>query len=347
MKIDWLKKISNKNHHDAFTDLSCLKNHLYLCFRRATDHHSADGVIVIQQLNQKGKLIHQSELALLNSDLRDPKITIMQNNKLFLSAYARKKEINSNGEEIKTSENTYWTSCDGVQWQHQGFFAAPFHWCWRLSVRNNEIFSLAYERRTENLYLYSGASLENLKAQPKAVLSKDSHGLGYPNESDLCFISKTQAIAIVRRDADTFSTQLGRSCAPFEVWDWQDLPIYLASPKILALNKREVLIAARYEHSILTPLPTMQEQAIQYFGSGDEKLAFCDEELKTGLFKLNLQNNDLNLLLALPSADDNGYPGLVRDDNGFWLSYYSTPQAARTQVYLCYVSCEQINSANA
>ncbi|MFQ3250146.1 MAG: hypothetical protein ACI9O6_001970 [Glaciecola sp.] len=341
MNINWLKKISNKNQHDAFTDLNRLKNHLYLCFRRATDHHSADGFIVIQQLNLLGKLIKQSELTILNSDLRDPKLTILRDESLLLSAYARKVEIDDKGEEIRTSQNTYWLSRDGIHWQHQGFFAAHFHWCWRLSLKDDQIFGLAYERRTENLYLYEGPGLDNFKSKSKPILSKEEHGLGYPNESDLCFVSETDAIAIVRRDADTYSTQFGKSIAPFDDWQWQDLPIYLASPRVLSLNEKEVLIAARYEHTHLTQLKDEQEPLIQYFGSGNEKLPYSDEELKTGLFKLNLRNNELSFLLPLPSADDNGYPGLVLNDTGFWLSYYSTPQAGQTQVYLCYVSAKQ------
>jgi hypothetical protein len=47
--------------------------------------------------------------------------------------------------------------------------------------------------------------------------------------------------------------------------------------------------------------------------------------------------------VALPSADDNGYPGVVLDDanldgiKGLWISYYSTPEKGKTQVYVAYV----------
>jgi hypothetical protein len=51
MRINWLKKIYNKDQHDAFTDLNRVDNQLLVCFRRATDHHSSDGRIVLQKPN--------------------------------------------------------------------------------------------------------------------------------------------------------------------------------------------------------------------------------------------------------------------------------------------------------
>lgn len=351
MRINWLKKIFNKNHHDAFTDLNRIDNQLFLCFRRASDHHSGDGTIVLQQLSLHGKLISQKVFTLLNSDLRDPKIYILQDKSLLLTAYARKTECDGDGHTSTISENTYWhgtysDTIDSVNWHHQGFFATPFHWCWRLTWHEQLIYSLAYERKTENLYLYCGPNLREFTALTPPVMSRTEHGLGYPNESDLCFTSnssQTLATAIVRRDADTFSTQLGKSIPPFSKWQWQALPIYLASPRILAISKDEFLIAARYEHGSLTKLSPQQTQILDYYASANEKKDYIDDELKTGLFALDKKTNQLSFLLALPSADDNGYPGVVLDTvnlnetTGLWISYYSTPEKGKTQVYIAYV----------
>jgi hypothetical protein len=347
MNVNWLKKISNKKHHDAFTDLTRLNNQLLLCFRRATDHHSNDGRIILQRLTLQGKLINEEQFTINNSDLRDPKIYILDNDKLLLTAFSRKIEIDELGDGSNTSQNTYWYCSDNLHWEHKGFFAKPFHWCWRLSWYNQHIFSLAYAPQTESLHLYRGSGLSKLEAAPKPVLSKAEHGLGYPNESDLCFVNEqagTQAIAIVRRDADTFSTQLGKSIPPFEKWQWQDLPIYLASPRVLSLSNTILLIAARYEHGEFTSLTKKQKQAVEYFGSGNEIRDYGSGELKTGLFKLNRQTNQLSFLLPLPSAGDNGYPGVVIDkkglnETGLWISYYSTPEMGKTQINLAYVNC--------
>ena len=342
MKINWLKKISNKNQHDAFTDLNRLNNHLYLTFRRATTHHSHDGVIIVQQLNLHGLLLKSHEFTIVNSDLRDPKISILSDNSLLLSAYSRTKEVDIAGNETTVSRNTFWSSSDGNYWQHEGYFATPFHWCWRLTIAEPLIYSIAYERKTENLYLYRGRDLRAMTLNPEPILSKAEHNLGYPNESDLCFVeyeNKTQALAIVRRDADSYSTQIGRSFPPYNTWTWQELPIYLASPRVILWRKNSLLIAARYEHTALTPLSIQQQQSMQYYGSGNEKLEYTNEELKTGLFTLDLNTNTLNLLLSLPSADDNGYPGVVVSENECWVSYYSTPDKGRTQVYIASITC--------
>lgn len=351
MRINWLKKIFNKNQHDAFTDLNRVDNQLLICFRRATNHHSNDGRIVFQQLNLQGKLINQHIFQILNSDLRDPKIYILQDKSILLTAYARKIERDSDGNGKTISQNTYWhaatlNNIESVNWQHQGFFAKDFHWCWRLSWHEQFVYSLAYERRTDNLFLYKGPNLSQFTAFTQPVLSKAEHGLGYPNESDLCFTgqkSQAQAIAVVRRDADTYTTQLGKSAPPFADWQWHDLPIYLASPRILAVSNDEFIIAARYEHGQLTQLPLLQKQAIRYYGNGNETLDYIDDELKTGLFTFNANTAQLSFLLALPSADDNGYPGVVlnvadlSEIVGLWISYYSTPEKENTQVYVAYV----------
>lgn len=337
MKINWLKKISNKNHHDAFTDINRLNNHLYLCFRRATTHHSHDGAVILQQLNLHGKCLQEHKFTLNNSDLRDPKITITNNNTLILCAYARRKIVDERGIEKTISRNTFWRSLDGNDWQHEGYFAAPFHWCWRLTVFAKQIYSIAYQRKTESLYLYRGNDLKNVHPNAQPIMSKATHNLGYPNESDLCFIGpeeQAQGIAIVRRDADTYTSQIGRSVGDFTDWQWQELPIYLASPKVLCVRKDELLIAARYEHNSKTPLPANGEQFIQYYGCGEEKLEYQNDALKTGLFSYNLVTHELTLLLALPSADDNGYPGLVRNNEALFLSYYSTSGPKKTQVYV-------------
>lgn len=351
MKINWLKKIFNKNQHDAFTDLNRLDNQLLVCFRRATDHHSSDGRIVLHQLNLQGRLIGQNIFNIVNSDLRDPKIYVLDNRSLILTAYARTMQCDADGNERTISQNTYWqgthsNSVDSINWQHQGFFAEPFHWCWRLSWHKQQVYSLAYERKTENLYLYHGPNLSEFSAFKSPVLSKAEQGVGYPNESDLCFTdnnSHTQATAIVRRDADTFTTKLGKSVDPFEHWHWQDLPIYLASPRILAINNKEFIIAARYEHGALTQPSPLQKQTLDYYASGNERQDYIDGELKTGLFALNRETEQLSFLLALPSADDNGYPGVVLDNANLnatlslWISYYSTPERGKTQVYVAYV----------
>jgi hypothetical protein len=103
------------------------------------------------------------------------------------------------------------------------------------------------------------------------------------------------------------------------------------------------VIAARYQHTELTSLTQQQKHTIQYFGSGKEKQDYINGELKTGLFTLNKQTQQLTFLLPLPSADDNGYPGVVIDrkglnEIGLWISYYSTPEIGKTQVYVAYLA---------
>lgn len=364
-----LQKIFNANTHDAFTDLQCVNNMLLLCFRRGSDHHSKEGMIVLQKRTQSGKLLDECVFSLANTDLRDPRIHVVNGKLRYVSAYAKrylhstvcanteKNEIQQQEAVHHVSENVFWEclvdagnyhSIDQVQdmvvgqnWKYKGRFAEPYHWCWRTRWYKNMAYSLAYKRSENSLFLYQGEGLEVLKRLTSPVLSLEEHGLAYPNESDLIFLPNNKVLAITRRDADSFTTQLGMSDINEEgtiaKWEWQPLAVYLASPCLYLLDQNRVLVAARYEHSVLTPLTEAHKSLLQYFGSDVEREAYIEGSLKTGLFILNINTQQLDFTLPLPSAGDNGYPGITSAENKLFITYYSSADQCRTQVYLCEV----------
>ncbi|MBF7072341.1 hypothetical protein ISG33_02850 [Glaciecola sp. MH2013] len=342
-----IKKISPALPHNAFTDLIRIKNTLWLCFRTAVDHHSSTSKVVVISLNTKGEELSRCYISLPHSDLRDPRL-LQMNNHLYLTAYSREKKNTT-----LQSRNTFFEYQGGITWEHRGYFGAEFQWCWRFTLHNNRLYSIAYERSKEHLLLYKGKSLSALRAKPKAILSKQKHGFGYPNESDLFFTTK-QAHAIVRRDADSFTTLLGISTAPFTDWVWHELKVYMASPVIIGKYKDYLLIAARYEHSsdnhenaISSPFWKMEAEASRVIVSEIplSDISYKDGDLKTGIFSVSLKSLEQRLLCALPSTGDNGYPGASLEGNTLWLSYYSSDGASDgasanddTDVYLCKLS---------
>ena len=362
-----LQKIFNANTHDAFTDLQAVGNALLLCFRRASDHHSKDGVIVLQRRTLSGELIEESIFSINNSDLRDPRIHIVNGKLRYLSAYAKRYAPNSLAnlkhdddaakEELvhQVSENVFWEYLDEKgsltendksvekvdfrHWHFKGSYAEPYHWCWRSRWHKGVGYSLAYQRSQNNLYVYRGKKLSEFIRQEKPILSLAEHQLAYPNESDFLFLDDNHLVAVVRRDADTFTTQVGTSQLNSDgtvgEWQWQALPVYLASPCLYQLSESSVLVAARYEHTALTPTQATHRKTLQYFSSEYEALEYEDGDLKTGLFILEIQSLSLNFLMPLPSAGDNGYPGIAVVDNKLFISYYSSADKQRSRIYLC------------
>jgi hypothetical protein len=311
MKIKWLKKLSINAKHNAFTDLCVFKTSLYCCFRQARNHVSNDGLIRIHILNLAGDISSSSFIKMVNTDLRDPKLTVSPDGKLILLAYAR--YFADDGQRLIT-HNLCWVSQDGLSWSTPKVVGPNYWWLWRLRWRDNIAYGFAYNRQANAIDLYQGDPRRSFHKIVSGALSLQNHGLGYPNESDLVFVDK-QCYAMVRRDADTYSAQLGRSSYPFRRWVWQDLDFYLGGPVMQLLDKQTALVAGRVIHQ---------------------------QQLKTAVFKLNLETGIVSEKLLLPSGGDTSYPGMVIKEKKVYLSYYSSHQTShqesKSAIYLAQIS---------
>jgi hypothetical protein len=303
MKITYLKKLWDKAKHNAFTDLCPFDGKLYCCFREALNHVSQDGTIRILQLNTQGDILGSQSLNLSQADLRDPKLSVTPDGKLLLIAYARHHDA---ANKHVFSQCVCWSSATGLSWSSPSSFAEKNWWLWRITWHQGQAFGLAYNRRKQALNLYKGDPRRAFNVHCQSAFSLTRQHKGYPNESALVFVGDT-AYALIRRDADSYSAQLGRANFPFKRWDWQDLGCYIGGPAMLLNDHHSAYIAGR----------------IEYQG-----------ELRTALMQLNLSTAKLDVVLVLPSAGDNSYPGLVRQGNSLYLSYYSAHQDNKSNIYL-------------
>jgi hypothetical protein len=303
MLVNWLKKIGNQAEHNAFVDLCEFKQQLFCCYREAGDHISADGTLCILTLDTQGQTLHTSRITIPETDLRDPKITITPDGNLLMIAYAR--HTSSDNKTIAT-RNLTWLSQTGRSWTTAKEFAERGWWLWRVRWHKKQAYGFAYNRKKNTIHLYSGDPRENFQLLQPFALSLDEHKKGYPNESDLIF-DNNNAFALVRRDADSCTAQLGHSEFPYKKWHWTDLGRYIGGPIMLNLGENSALVAGRI---------IKQGQFV------------------TGILKMNLLNGDLQELLVLPSAGDNGYPGLVLKGNMLYISYYSSHEDNKSCVYL-------------
>ena len=309
--MNWLKKIGNKAGHNAFVDLCEFEQQLFCCFREAENHISADGKIRILTLDTQGKVIRSNLIAIANTDLRDPKISITPDGNILLIAYARQTSINN---QTTGTRNLTWVSQTGHSWSSAKEFADRGWWLWRVRWHNNQAYGFAYNRKQNAIHLYSGDPRRSFHQHQPFALSLHKHKKGYPNESDLIFDNK-KAFALVRRDADSFTAQLGQSTFPFKTWRWIDLGRYIGGPVMLRLEDNLALVAGRIvKHG----------------------------RLVTGLLRMNLLNGDLHELLILPSAGDNSYPGVVLKEGMLYVSYYSSHEDNKSSVYLAQINLDVI-----
>lgn len=311
MRINWLTKIGNKGVHNAFTDLCEFKGGLYCCFREAKNHISGDGAIRVLSLDDAGNQVGSIQLCLPQTDLRDPKLSVMPNGNLLLIAYARANNLDN---QTLSRKNICWESQTGKSWSSVKFFAENNWWLWRLSWYQGLAYGFGYNRTANEIHLYKGMPRRKFERHQSSVLSLRKDKKGYPNESDIIFAGTT-AYALVRRDADSYSAQLGHSEYPFNKWRWTDLGIYIGGPAMIKLNNTHTLVAGR-----------IVQQG----------------KLVTGLLKLDLKTKQLILLTVLPSAGDNSYPGLVIKNNNLYVSYYSSHENRKTSVYLAKIHMKSL-----
>ncbi len=150
----------------------------------------------------------------------------------------------------------------------------------------------------------------------EAILSQQKHSLGYPNESDLRFTSDSTLVTVVRRDADSFTAQLGISKPPYRRWEWKDLGVYIGGPVMHLLSDDTALVAGR---------------------------SWDGRALHTRLWLLDTVTGKLTTLSVLPSGGDNGYPGLSIYDNTLLMSYYSSHIDNQSRMYLATFSLANEN----
>lgn len=313
--MNWLKKIGNKGPHSAFTDLCEFNASLFCCYREAKNHISSDGSIRIISTDFSGNLISSLKIFLPTTDLRDPKLSIMPNGNLMLIAYARL--INADNQ-TQSTRNLCWVSKTGKSWSSPSEFANKGWWLWRLKWHEGLAYGFAYNKKANAINLYKGDPQRSFHLHQESALSLVKHNKGYPNESDLIF-NNNSAFAIVRRDADSYSAQLGVSSFPYKKWLWTDLKIYIGGPAMLFIADNLALVAGRIIQG---------------------------KKLVTGLLLLDLESAHLRLLTVLPSSGDNSYPGLVLKNNSLYISYYSSHEDQKSSVYLTEINISEYKIKN-
>lgn len=308
MKIERVSRVSSPASHAAFTDLIASNDGFLCCYRQATNHVSGDGIIVIATLNHDGKVLSREYISVPDTDLRDPKLSSDANGRIWLIAFAR---FQANERGHSDTAMVSWFTDTGYSWSSAHRFGESHWWLWRIGWGKKHAYGFAYHRGLNQLDLCVGHPHKQMFRHPVPAMSLAKHGLGYPNESALIIDDNEQITALVRRDADSFTAQLGQSKPPFQQWHWKSVGDYIGGPAMVSLTGNYALVAGR---------------------------KWTGKKLNTQLWVIELSTATLTPLITLPSAGDNSYPGLVLQGDTLFMSYYSGHMDNQTRVYFAEIS---------
>ncbi len=309
-----IKRISKPAAHCAFTDLlenpfDKSRKTLMCCYRQATNHISADGVIIVLTLDKVSfQVRHRIIIRENNADLRDPKFSY-DGSRLLLTTYA--KSFPESGKLVTKMVTNFSTT--GLSWSAGNSHGKPGWWLWNHTWYNSEAYGFAYNRRANSVSLCKGDPTRSMHVHKAEAFCLDKHDKGYPNESTILFDNEGTASVFLRRDADTFSAQFGTSKPPYTKWHWHDLGIYIGGPAAVALNGNLYIVAGRH-------------------------IDWESHQFTTKIWLFNSKTKILSELQTLPSGGDTSYPGLVIEGDNLYVSYYSSHIDNQARVYMAHLS---------
>jgi hypothetical protein len=234
------------------------------------------------------------------ADLRDPKVTLMPDGRLMLSAVAAPQSPGG-----AAYQTLAWHSVDGRDWGRPFEIGDPDYWLWRVTWHKDTAYGIGYgcTENNKDVRLYKGHDGTTFDTLVATLFAE-----GYPNETSLVFLPDETCLCLLRRDEGTATGQLGSARPPYTDWTWSDLGQRIGGPHMIRLGDGRIVAAVRL-----------------YDGTVRTALAWVDPAAGT-----------LTEFLALPSGGDTSYAGLVEHEGLLWVSYYSSHEA-KTSIYLATV----------
>jgi hypothetical protein len=297
-----VRKISDQAKHSAFTDLIYFKDRWICTFREGAGHVSPDGSIAVLESADCEKWTRAAHLTSDKGDLRDPKISIMPDGRLLLTAAMAIPMADK-----KKEHRTYvWLSEDGRKWSEAKEVGDVNVWLWRIAWHKSKAYGVGYATAGEDFArLYQSDDGTSFKTVVPSLFA----GGGDPSEAALVFLEDDTMLCLLRRDqkgAD--SGVLGESRPPYTQWTWKDLGTKIGGPAMIRLPDKRLLSVVRlYQPNVHT--------------------AVCWVDQASG---------KITPFLKLPSGGDTSYAGLVYREGLLRVSYYSSHEG-KTSIYLATV----------
>lgn len=291
----------------AFTSLLKYEGAYYLAFREAKNHVEDNdyGVIRIMKSNDGDNWRLWETVKQKDTDLRDPNLSKTPDGRMLLICGARKK---IEGDKYQTT--TLYAKGDRMGFNEakevelpDEFLSCLCRWVWRLTWHYDEGYGIIYGKNDEGYYL----SL--LKTSDGVHFRKvtDYDIKGEKTEAQIRFKEDGEAIVLVRRGSKE-NGYIGKSTEPYERWDWEELPIYLAGQDFI-IDNNIIICSTRLTTNI-------GERTAIWYGDTEGSFQWC------------------YLLPSSGKNSDTAYSSILKVDNSYWISYYSMHETAKPCIYL-------------
>jgi hypothetical protein len=303
MRLIDCRRIWDQAPHSAFTDLERFGDSWYCTFREGRSHWAPGAAGKIRVIRSDGgDLWESTALISAEGDLRDPKLCVTPDGELMLT-YFRRFNPHRFGEQDERQYVQF--STDGTTWSSAVPIGFPNQWLWRVTWHDGRAYGLSR----------GGPADQPPFTRPQrgdVLVSRDGRSFGYlagaPDGGEATFRFSSQASAYCLLRGEENRAWWGTASPPYTHWQWRTMNVEIGGPDF-------------------TILPDATMVAVVRLYDGRERTSVC---------RLDPERAELEEVLALPSAGDTSYAGIVRYDGVLWVSYYSSHEE-KTAVYLARV----------
>ena len=257
-------------------------------------------------------------------DLRDPKLSVMPDNKIMVimagaifdktnvveQLYPMVSFSNPSGKLFSVPEKSVVDPA----------IAPSRDWIWRVTWHKGVGYGINYqlkENARDRSSLKRDAWLIYLmKTVDGKYFEKVSelNVLDLPNEATVRFDNKDNAYVLVRKEAGDKMGVLAKSGLPYNNWEYHNLDFRLGGPNFIFFDTNKLIIGTRLYEAVTS----------------------------TGILLTDLNGKVLNTI-KLKGSGDTSYPGMVMYKKKLWISYYSSHEG-KTSIYMAQIPLSQLEA---
>ena len=333
--------IWNESPYNSFGDLIWFHNQWFCSIREAQSHagrrgEEADGKIRVISSSDGQSWSSSALIEESGTDLRDPHLSITADGRLMIVAGGSKYPDGV----FQTRRPRVAFSKDGRQWTAPKPILQDGDWLWRVTWHGGKAYGVSK---------YGSAGMESPDNPRRQNLVVSSDGLHWSviaelkvpggDETTVRFLRDNRMVALMRCEVPdnwqgsgnagtgTLTGEpdnhavIGVSSPPYKTWEWKKTKYSVGGPNFIVLPDGRMIAGGRF------------------FQNNDAK----SPKMAGGFMSLDSYQPEL----ILPSSGDSSYPGFVYQDGVLWTSYYSSPEAGKTAMYLAKIRVQGVaeNSA--
>jgi hypothetical protein len=322
-----IAKIWDAGEHNAFTDLIRFKNRFYCSFREGAGHVSGDdngGKVRILTSKDGKKWESAALLEVGGVDLRDPKLSVMPNNKIMVimagAVFDKQNVVEQLYPMVSFSDPSGKLFSTPEKSVVDPAIAPSRDWIWRVTWHKGIGYGINYqlkENARDRSSLKRDAWLVYLMRTVDGKYFEKVSRLNIPdlpNEATVRFDDKDSAYVLVRKEAGDKMGVLAKSGFPYNDWGYHDLDFRLGGPNFIFFDKNKLIIGTRLYETVTS----------------------------TGILLADLNGNILKTI-KLKGSGDASYPGMLIYKKKLWVSYYSSHEA-KTSIYMAQIPLNQLEA---